>query len=334
MQQLTQKLKTGQMRITDVPIPSIQKGYVLVRNHYSLISSGTEASSVKVARKGYIGKAKDRPQQVKQVIDTLKTQGPVQTYRAVMKKLDAISPLGYSCAGEVIDLSSETKVFRVGDLVACGGLTASHSEVVSVPVVLCVKLKPDADLQKASYNTLGAIAMQGVRKADLRIGEACAVIGLGLIGQLTALILKASGVRVVGIDIDPAIVAISRQNGIDLGLTRNDTGINNKILDFTDGLGCDGVIITAASDSLDPINFAGAISRKMGTIVVVGEVPTGFDRDPHYYKKELITRQLMYVGPKDVTCKRSRNCFIQKKLMSGISPRILSNSRKHRPPMT
>ena len=297
MQQLTQKLKTGQMRILDVPVPSTQKGYVLVRNHYSLISSGTEASTVKAARKGYIGKAKERPQQVKQVIDTLMIQGPTQTYRAVMKKLDAYSPLGYSCAGEVIDVHSEAKGFSVGDLAACGGLTASHSEVVSIPANLCVKLKPDADLKQAAYNTLGAIAMQGVRQADLRLGETCAIIGLGLLGQLTALLLRASGVRVVGIDIDPSMVDIAGKHCLNRALNREDVGIENKVLQLANGLGCDAVIITAASSSLDPINFAGAISRKRGTVVVVGAVPTGFDREPHFYKKELQVKMSCSYGP-------------------------------------
>jgi predicted dehydrogenase/threonine dehydrogenase-like Zn-dependent dehydrogenase len=297
MQQIVQKLKDGKMQIAEVPIPSNQKGYVLVRNYYSLISAGTEASTVKAARKGYIGKAKERPQQVKQVIDVLKSQGPVQTYRAVMKKLDAYSPLGYSCAGEVIDVSSEAKGFSAGDLVACGGLTASHSEMVSVPANLCVKLEPDADLKQATYNTLGAIAMQGVRQAGLRLGETCSIIGLGLLGQLTGLLLKASGVRVIGIDIDPEMVNIAKEHCLDLALNRGDAGIEDKILRFTDGIGCDGVIITAASDSLDPINFAGAISRKKGTIVVVGAVPTGFDREPYFYKKELQIKMSCSYGP-------------------------------------
>ena len=297
MQQLTQKLKSGLMKILDVPVPSIQKGHVLVRNHYSLISAGTEASTVKAARKGYIGKAKERPQQVRQVIDVLKSQGPVQTYRAVMKKLDAYSPLGYSCAGEIIDVSSEIKGFNIGDLVACGGLTASHSEIVNVPVNLCVKLESDADLKQASYNTLGAIALQGVRQADLRLGESCAIIGLGLLGQLSGLLLKASGVRVIGIDIDPEMVNIAGKHCLDLAVIRGDAGVEDKILRFTDGLGCDSVIITAASDSLDPINFAGAISRKRGTIVVVGAVPTGFEREPYFYKKELQIRMSCSYGP-------------------------------------
>jgi polar amino acid transport system substrate-binding protein len=297
MKQLTQKLKTGNMRILEAPVPALGPGMVLIRNHYSLISAGSEGSTVMTARKGYIGKAKERPQQVKQVIDTLKSQGPVQTYRAVMKKLDAYSPLGYSCAAEVIDVAKDVRGFKVGDLVACGGLTASHAEVVSVPANLCVKLQPNVDLKQAAYNTLGAIAMQGVRQADLRLGETCAVIGMGLLGQLTALLLRASGVCVVGIDIDPAMVDVAERHCVDLSLNREDVGIEDKMLQFTDGLGCDAVIITAASSSFDPINFAGAIARKKGTIVIVGDVPTGFDREPHFYKKELQVRMSCSYGP-------------------------------------
>ena len=297
MEQLTQKLKDGKMQILEVAVPSLQRSHVLVKTHYSLVSAGTEASTVSAARKGYVGKAKERPQQVKQVIDTLKTHGLVQTYRAVMKKLDAYSPLGYSCVGEVIDVGPDVSGFSVGDLVACGGLSASHSEVVTVPANLCVQLKSDTDLKQAAYNTLGAIALQGVRQADLRLGEICAIIGLGLLGQLTALLLKVSGVRTVGIDIDPAMVDIAGTHCLDLPFNREEIGIEEKILKLTDGLGCDAVIITAASSSLDPINFAGAISRKKGTIVVVGAVPTGFDREPHFYKKELQVKMSCSYGP-------------------------------------
>jgi len=297
MEQLTQKLKDGKMQILEVAVPFLQRSHVLVKTHYSLVSAGTEASTVSAARKGYIGKAKERPQQVKQVVDTLKTLGPVQTYRAVMKKLDAYSPLGYSCVGEVIDVSPDVRGFSIGDLVACGGLSASHSEVVTVPANLCVQLKFDTDLKQAAYNTLGAIALQGVRQADLRLGEVCAIIGLGLLGQLTALLLRVSGVKTVGIDIDPAMVDIAGKYCLDLALNRREDGIEDKILQFAHGLGCDAVIITAASSSLDPINFAGAISRKKGTVVVVGAVPIGFDREPHFYKKELQVKMSCSYGP-------------------------------------
>jgi threonine dehydrogenase-like Zn-dependent dehydrogenase len=273
MLQLTQKLKNGSMKVLEVPSPSLLQGTVLVRVRYSLISAGTESSTVKAARASLLDKVRSRPQQAKQVMDTLVSQGPVQTWRAVMKKLDAYSPLGYSCVGEVIDVSHDAGDFRVGDLVACGGLNASHAEVVCVPKNLCVKLQPSGDLRQAAYNTVGAIAMQGVRQADLRLGETCAVIGMGLIGQLTALILRAAGVRVVGIDIDAKMVEIAALHCLDLAIVREDTGIAAKIDEFTNGIGCDAVIITAATDSLDPINFAGQISRKRGTVVIVGAVP-------------------------------------------------------------
>ena len=297
MQQLTQKLKNGAMQVVEVPMPPLSAGTILVSNHYSLVSAGTEGSTVKTARKGYIGKAKERPQQVKQVIDTLRSQGPIQTYRAVMKKLDARSPLGYSCAGEVIDIGSGVTEFRVGDKVACGGLTAAHAEIVSVPIRLCAKLDPEVDLSRAAYNTLGAIAMQGVRQADLRLGESCAVIGLGLLGQLTCLLLRASGVRTIGVDINVEMVDLAARHCADLSLTRDATGAVERIAGFTGGIGCDAVIIAAASDSLDPINFAGAIARNKGRVVVVGAVPTGFDREPHFYKKELEVRMSCSYGP-------------------------------------
>ena len=301
MKQLTQKLKDGDMAIQDVPVPVLGDGMVLVRNHYSVISAGTEGSTVKTARKSLIGKAKERPQQVKQVLDVLQKQGPVQTYRAVMKKLDAYSPLGYSSAGEVIDVGehpASTGIFKVGDLVACAGVGyANHAEVVAVPINLCVKLSPDANLRSASYNTLGSIAMQGVRQADLRIGESCAVIGLGLIGQLTGQILRAGGIRVVGIDLDADAIKTAQEHSVDLAILRSAPGVESVIEAFTNGVGVDAVVIAAGTDSLDPINFAGAICRKRGRVVVVGAVPTGFDRDPYYYRKELDLRMSCSYGP-------------------------------------
>ncbi|TXE18858.1 zinc-binding dehydrogenase [Psychroserpens burtonensis] len=299
MQQLTQKLGSGDMVIQDVPYPQLGKGMVIVKNHYSIISAGTEGSTVVAARKSLIGKAKERPQQVKQVIDTLKKQGPIQTYRAVIKKLDAYSPLGYSCAGEVIEVGAGVTEFEVGDKVACAGAGyANHAEIVSVPINLCVKLENSANLKEAAYNTLGAISMQGVRQADLRLGESCVVIGLGLLGQLAALILKASGVTVIGVDISEAAVKQAIANKVvDLGLTRNAVGIEEQIQSATHGYGADTVIIAAATSSLDPINFAGAIVRKKGKVIVLGAVPTGFDRDPFWYRKELELKMACSYGP-------------------------------------
>ena len=298
MEQLTQKLKDGEMVVQELPVPQLGSGMILVKNHYSLISAGTEGSTVKAARKSLIGKAKDKPQQVQQVLDSLRTKGIVQTYRAVMKKLDAYSPLGYSCAGEVIDVADDVKDFKIGDLVACAGNQyAFHAEVVAVPVNLCVKLRNDADLVLACYNTLGAIAMEGVRQADLRLGETCAVIGLGLIGQLACLELQASGVRVVGVDVSEAAVRQAAAHCTDMAFARSTPGVEESITSYTNGLGVDAVIIAAATTSLDPVNFAGAICRKRGKVIVLGAVPTGFDREPYYYKKELELKMSCSYGP-------------------------------------
>lgn len=297
MKQITQKLKAGKIDITEVPFPKMKMGEILVRNIYSCISSGTESSTVKAARKGYIGKAKERPQQVKQVIDKIKAQGPLQAYRDVMKKLDAHSPLGYSCVGKVINVAQDVNNFTRGDYVACGGGSASHAEIISVPVNLCVRIPPHTDFKQAAYNTVGAIAMQGVRQADLRLGENCAVIGLGLLGQLTCVLLNAAGVKVIAVDIDSFMVKIAGEHSADVAFSRNDPGIEQNIRNASNGMGCDAVIITAASSSLDPINFAGAIARKRGTIVIVGSVPAGFDREPHFYNKELSIKMSCSYGP-------------------------------------
>jgi len=297
MDQLTQQLKSGEMAVQEVPIPVASAGMVLVHNHFSLISAGTEGCTVKTARKSLLGKARERPEQVRQVLNTLKKQGPVQTYRAVMKKLDAYSPLGYSSAGEVIEVGDGVTGFQVGDTVACAGVGyASHAEVVAVPVNLCVKLPADADLKAASYNTLGAVALQGIRQADLRLGECCAVIGLGLLGHLTCLMLRASGVRAYGIDVDPAAVDMASQHCCDGAWQRDEPGAPDEIFRQTDGLGADAVIITAGTSSLDPINFAGQLARKKGRVVVVGAVPTGFEREA-YYTKELELRMSCSYGP-------------------------------------
>ncbi|MDB2624711.1 bi-domain-containing oxidoreductase [Flavobacteriaceae bacterium] len=299
MKQLTQKLGSGEMVTQNIPYPQVGKGMIIVRNYYSIISAGTEGSTVEAARKSLLGKAKERPQQVKQVIDTLRKQGPIQTYRAVTKKLDAYSPLGYSCAGEVIEVGENVTSFKVGDKVACAGVGyANHAEVVSVPINLSVKLNDGANIKDAAYNTLGAIAMQGVRQADMRLGETCVIIGLGLLGQLTALILRASGVNVIGIDISEAVVKHTKNNKVcDFTFTRNTPGLDEKIYSITSGIGADSVIIAAATTSTDPINFAGSIARKKGSIVVLGAVPTGFDRDPFWYRKELQLKMACSYGP-------------------------------------
>lgn len=296
MEQLTQNLKSGEMKILEVPFPVLSKGCVLVRNYFSVISAGTEGKTVKDARLGYVGKAMARKDDVKKVIRTAKTIGLKETYKIMMNKLDAPSALGYSCAGEVIAVADDVTEFKVGDHVACAGAGAVHAEVVAVPKNLCVKVPEHVALNEAAFTTLGAIALQGIRQADLRLGENCAVIGLGIIGQLTIQLLHAAGVKSIGIDLDKKIVALSQQAGNPLSFERDQEALKQIIHEITNGHGIDAVIITAGTSSTDPVDLAGEIARKKGKVVIVGAVPTGFKRS-NYYKKELELKMSCSYGP-------------------------------------
>jgi len=279
-----------------VPFPALEKGQVMVRNLYSVISAGTEGKTVADARKGYVAKARSRQKEVKQVVEMIKTTGLLPTYKLVMNKLEAPAALGYSSAGEVIAVGEGVTGIKVDDRVACGGATASHADVVAVPELLCVKLSAKTDLQQAAFTTIAAIAIQGIRQAEVRFGEICVVIGMGLIGQLAYKILEASGMYPLGIDISETQVAAAKKAGITNVFNRNTEGLEDLIQQQTKGLGADAVLITAGTSSLDPVNFAGAIARKKARVVVVGAVPTGFDRT-NYYKKELELVMSSSYGP-------------------------------------
>ena len=296
MKQLNQQLKSGKMEILEVPFPALNKGYIMVRNYYSVISAGTEGKTVTDARKGYIAKAKSRQKEVKQVIEMVKTNGLLPTYKLVMNKLEAPSPLGYSTAGEVIAVGEGVANFKVGDWVACGGNTASHADVVAVPVHLAVNVPKTVDLKQAAFSTIASIVIQGIRQADLRLGENCLIIGMGIIGQLTYKILEASGINPIGIDVSDGMVKQSIVAGISNVFNRNQDGIDEIIMQHTNGYGADAIIITAGTSSLDPVEYAGAMARKKAKVVIVGAVPTGFSR-ANYYKKELELKMSMSYGP-------------------------------------
>ncbi len=284
------------MQLLEVPFPALTNGTIMVRNHYSVISTGTEGKTVKDARLGYIGKAKARKEEVKKVVQAAKTHGVMKTYKMVMNKLEKPSPLGYSCAGEVIAVAPDVKEFKVGDRVACAGGTANHAEVVVVPKNLCAKVDPSIALNHATFATIAAIALQGIRQADLRLGENCVIIGLGLVGQLTIQMLNAAGVKTIGIDIAPKSVELAAKAGADVALVRDTEGLEEIVMEHTNGYGTDAVIITAGTSSLDPVELAGALSRKKGKVVIVGAVPTGFSRK-NYYKKELELKMSSSYGP-------------------------------------
>jgi predicted dehydrogenase/threonine dehydrogenase-like Zn-dependent dehydrogenase len=296
MHQLTQQLKSGHMEILEVPFPYLGRGQILVRNHFSVISTGTEGKTVIDARKGYIAKAKSRQKEVSQVIEMIKSNGLKETYKLVMNKLEAPAALGYSCSGEIISVGEDVDGYKVGDFVACGGQGAYHADVVSVYKNLCVKIPENVELHHAAFTTLAAIAIQGVRQADLRFGESCVIIGLGLIGQLTIQILNAAGIKTICIDIDEEQVKVSKKYGATSSLNRNQPGIEKIIQEQTHGIGADAVLITAGTSSLDPINFAGEVCRRKGKVVIVGAVPTGFER-VNYYKKELELLMSSSYGP-------------------------------------
>lgn len=296
MNQLTQELKSGNMEILEVPVPVLNTGQILVRNIYSVISAGTEGKTVSDARKGYIAKARSRKKEVAQVIEMVKSQGIKSAYNTVMSKLEAPSPLGYSCAGEVIAVAEGITDLKPGDFVACGGQGAFHAEVVSVYRNLCVKLPEGTDLKHAAFTTVSSIAIQGIRQAEVNIGCNCVVIGLGLIGQITIQILNASGVKSIGIDINPNQVKAAANCGAAIALLRDHEGLEQIILRATGGLGADAVIITAGTNSLDPVELAGVLCRQKGKVVIVGAVPTGFSRN-NYYKKELELKMSSSYGP-------------------------------------
>ena len=279
-----------------MPFPLLPERHILVRNHYSVISAGTEGKTVSDARKGYLAKAAARKDEVKKVLKAARSHGFADTYKMVMNKLEAPSALGYSCAGEVMAVGEGVTEFKVGDRVACGGAAAVHAEVVSVPVNLAVAVPPEVGLEEAAFTTIAAIAIQGVRRAGLQFGENCVVIGLGLVGQLTLRILAAAGVRCFGIDVDPAQTDFALQHGCEKALTRSDENLESEISRFSRGAGTDAVIITAATASLDPVELAGRIARQKAKVVIVGSVPTGFSRK-NYYRKELDLLMSTSYGP-------------------------------------
>src|SRR5215210_1769644 len=296
MKQVLQNNKTGQMMVADVPAPVALRGRVLVRAAASLISAGTERMAVDEGKKSLIGRARERPELVKQVFEKAKNEGFLKTFNAVRSRLGSSTALGYSAAGIVIEVGDDVTEFRTGDRVACAGAGyASHAEVLSVPKNLCVRLPDEVSFEAGAFGTLGAIALQGVRLADPTLGESVVVIGLGLLGQLTVQLLKANGCRVFGIDLDPAKVDLARELGADSGAV-SDENVKRAVLDWSRGRGADAVLITAATSSNQPVELAGEISRLKGRVVAVGMVGLDIPR-ALYFKRELSLMVSMSYGP-------------------------------------
>jgi predicted dehydrogenase/threonine dehydrogenase-like Zn-dependent dehydrogenase len=298
LKQLIQNFKTGKLYVDDVPLPSISGGMVLVENKFSLISAGTEKGTVKVGQASLIGKAKQRPDLVAQVLKNIKREGLAATINKVKTKLDSLKALGYSTAGIVLTSLDTNSSFQPGDRVACAGQDhASHAEIVAIPQNLVVKIPDNVSFEEASFTTLGAIALQGVRQADPRLGEKVCVIGLGLLGQLTCQLLRANGCDVFGIDLSERLISLATETGVSNAMSRNDSNLISACDNFTKGKGFDSVIITAAAQSNDPIVLSTELCRKKGKIIVVGAVKMDIPREPYFYKKELELKISCSYGP-------------------------------------
>jgi predicted dehydrogenase/threonine dehydrogenase-like Zn-dependent dehydrogenase len=296
MKQLLQNLKTGEGLVADVPAPLALRGRVIVRAAASLVSAGTERAFVELGRKGIVGKAKERPDLVRKVVEKVKSEGLLSTLQSVREKLDESHALGYSAAGVVVEVGEGVTEFRAGDRVACAGTGyATHAELLSVPKNLCVRLPDAVDFESAAFATLGAIALQGVRLAEPTLGESVVVIGLGLIGQLAAQLLRANGCRVFGVDLDASKVELAKRLGADDGCA-SEEGVKESVLKWSRGRGADAVVITAATQSDGPVELAGEISRLRGRVVAVGLVGMNVPRQT-YFQRELTLRVSMSYGP-------------------------------------
>lgn len=266
-----------------------------MRTSFSLISAGTERTTIETGQSSLIGKARNRPDLVRQVVDTFKREGLVSTYEKVKARLSQTRELGYSVAGVVIEAGRDAQEFRVGDRVACAGAGyASHAEVIYVPKNLCCKVPEAVSLEGACYTTVGAIALQGVRQADPRLGEAVAVIGLGLVGQLTVQLLKAAGCRVLGIDIDQPACELAKKSGADV--VADPGSAASACVALTDGHGADCVVITAATKTSEPIELSAELARDRARVVVVGLVGMDVPRNL-FYAKEIELRLSRSYGP-------------------------------------
>ena len=298
MKQVFQNPKAGTIQVRDVPTPALRRGTVLVQTACSAISPGTERNSVKAARGSYLQTARSRPDLVKKVMDFAKKQGVKATWDLVQQKLSALQPLGYSAAGTILEVSAEAgQHFAVGDRVAVAGIGyASHAQVVCVPTNLTCKIPAGVDFESAAFGTLGAIALQGVRQAEVGLADRVAVIGLGIVGLMTVQLLKAQGARVIAFDLDEKRVALAAEMGAEVALAGGTDAIVSSAMAWTNGLGVDAVVVAASSSSDAPMLAAAAMARDRGRVVAVGAVPFGLPRDIAF-AKELELRISRSYGP-------------------------------------
>jgi predicted dehydrogenase/threonine dehydrogenase-like Zn-dependent dehydrogenase len=300
MKQVAQNYRSGELTVLDVPPPACKRGGVLVRTTHSLISTGTELMKVSEARLSLLGKAKARPDQVRKLLDSVAQQGALATYQNAMGKLDSYTPLGYSLCGVVVEVGAGAEEFAVGDVVAAAGNEfALHAELNWVPTSLCVKVPAGIASEHAAFATVGAIAMQGVRRAEPQLGELACVIGLGLIGQLVVRLLVSAGIRVVGFDTVPERCRLAEKGGALVSAAPDDEGVpvvERAVAQATSGLGCDHIFLAAGGRSNGPVELAVKLARDRARVVDIGKTRLDLPWNS-YYEKELDVRFSRSYGP-------------------------------------
>jgi predicted dehydrogenase/threonine dehydrogenase-like Zn-dependent dehydrogenase len=296
MKAVVQNLQNGKLQVDEVPPPALQPGGILVRVRRSLISTGTEKAIIALANKGPIGKAMDRPDLARKVLNKARQEGYWNTYQVVKNLISSPIPLGYSCAGEVIEVGKDATGFQVGDRVACAGLNyANHAEINYIPRNLAVKIPGDLSYDEACFVALGAIALQGIRLAEIELGERVVVMGLGLVGQLASQLARCVGATVLAADLDPHKVELAARLGAHRTVVDPENLID-AVAEFSNGQGADAVLICAATKSDEPIRQAAEISRLKGRVIVIGDVGMHIERRP-YYEKELTLIVSRSYGP-------------------------------------
>jgi len=293
MYQIIQSFKTGETILETIPAPEVKKGQVLIQTSRSLVSLGTERMLVEFGKSNLISKARQQPDKVKQVLDKIKTEGLMPTLEAVFNKLEQPLPLGYCNVGKVIAVGEGVSEFNVGDRVASNG---SHAEVVCIPKNLVALIPDNISDDEAAFTVIGSIGLQGIRLLNPTFGETVVVIGMGLIGLMTAQMLKANSCQVIGVDLDQSKLDLAQKAGIIPFNPNSDGDVVKFVENYTQNIGCDGVIITASAKTNEIISQAARMSRKRGRIILVGVVGLNISR-AEFYEKELSFQVSCSYGP-------------------------------------
>ena len=293
MKQILQSLRDGETTIADIPVPSVGRGQLLISTSHTLVSAGTERMLVDFGKSGWIQKARQQPDKVRLVLDKIRTDGLQPTVEAVFSKLDQPLPLGYCNVGTVAEAGPGATSYKTGERVRSNGY---HAEVVSVPVNLCARVPDNVTDEEAAFTVLGAVALQGIRLVQPTLGETVVVIGLGLVGLMAVQLLRAHGCRVLGLDFDPAKLQLAREFGAEVVNLATGEDPFKKAELYSRGRGVDAVVVTAATQSSEPIHQAATMCRKRGRIVLVGVTGLELSRED-FFKKELTFQVSASYGP-------------------------------------